>query len=697
MQLWPIQLLGASASDEPVNLRIRLFRLFCLTACGLCLGVVLPINLFQNLPLGVNVTDVLVGLTGGFCYWASRRGRDFFVGFFVVLMSAMNPIWFLNAGADGSLPYYFFVIVLYPVAIFRGWLRRILVVAVILDACGLLVFEYFFPRFTVPFQSRADRVIDLTTGAVCSCLALVLVLRFILVNYERERAQLERSKEELAASEQNYREIFNGTSDALIIRDLNGGAIDANERMCSLYGCDRETVLRLSIEQLSLGVSPYSRKEAGEKMQSAIMKGPQVFVWRSKRVNGELFWSEVALRAGEIAGEKRVIVSVRDIDYRIQEEEALRLQEERLRLTLEASNQGWFDINVQTGEGRASAEYARILGLPPEDFKASVRDWMDGVHADDRESAQRAFRACVATGETHALEYRRKAQSGEWKWIRSVGKIVEFDADGKAARMVGTHTDITERKALEARLLHSQRLESVATLAGGVAHDLNNILTPMLMASSVLQDKLADARDRELLASLESGARRGALIVRQLLGFSESLAETRVRINVAQLVRESSRIIRASFPPTIFLVEQLPPDLWAVTADPEQLRQVLDNLCTNAREAMPLGGTLTLSAANTRLTQSASTRNPWSKVGAFVMIAVSDTGRGIPREIIGRIFDPFFTTKQVGEGSGLGLSTVHGIVNGQGGSVTVESEPGLGATFKVFLPAQMNPVGAAAS
>jgi signal transduction histidine kinase len=219
---------------------------------------------------------------------------------------------------------------------------------------------------------------------------------------------------------------------------------------------------------------------------------------------------------------------------------------------------------------------------------------------------------------------------------------------------------------------------------------LNNILTPMLMASSVLHEKLTDPRDRELIASLETGARRGAMIVRQLMVFSQSLAQSRVRVDVAQIIRETSRHLRVTFPPTISIVDQVPPGLWSVTADPGQLRQVLENLCQNSRDAMPLGGTLTLTVENARLTQSASTQNPWGKEGAFVKIEVTDTGRGIPPDVIDRIFDPFFTTKQVGEGSGLGLSTVHGIVNGHGGKVTVESEPGLGATFRVFLPATVN-------
>jgi PAS domain S-box-containing protein len=682
------QLFTSLVLDDAVALRIRLYRLMCATTCLLCLAVVLPMNWFQNLPIWVNVADVLLGLIAGYCFWESRRGREFFFGFFAVLLVLLNLVWFFNAGSEGSIAYYFFPLILYPIAIFSGRMRLGLTALVMANVCGLFVFEYFVPALTVPFKHPSDRVIDLATGAFCSCLAVAIIARLILANYDKEHLRLSQSAEKLAAGEQNYREIFNATSDALVVQDARGRVIDVNDRLCALFGYDRATVVRLTVDDLSSGVSPYSRYEAAKKVKLALTHGPQTFPWRCKRAGGELFWAEVTLRAGEIVREKRVIVSVRDISERVRAEDELRVQEERLRLALDASRQGWFDVNVQTGEGRASAEYAKIIGREPVDFKVSVGEWMAGVHPEDREPLQNVFQECLATGQSRTMEYRRRMPAGDWKWIRSIAKIVEFDARGQARRMLGTHTDITERKDLEAKLLHSQRLESVATLAGGVAHDLNNILTPMLMAGGVLDGKLKDPADREMMRTLESGARRGATIVRQLMTFAQSMAEYRVTVDPAQVIRDAVQFARATFPPSIAVVDRLPPDLWPVTADPAQLQQVLQSLCTNAREAMPLGGTLTLSAENTQRVRRATTRNPWGKGGAFVVITVADTGRGIPPEIIGRIFDPFFTTKEIGQGSGLGLSSVHGIVNGHGGEVTVESQPGIGATFKVYLPAK---------
>lgn len=687
------QSLGRIIRDESVPLQIRLFRLYCATTCGLCLLVVLPMNLAQNLPLSVHVGNGLLGLFAGYCCWASLRGRDHLRFFFVLVVGPLSLVWFFNAGSDGSITYYFFPVMLYPLLVLDGRSRWIFAALVVVDVCGLLVVEYHFPALTVPFQNRTDRVIDLTTGAFASCVAMAVVTWLMVSAYDRERQRLAQLTEKLVASERNYREIFASTSDALAIRDATGRLIDCNDQMCEMFGCDRETMRRLSIDDISLGASPYSRVEAMENIRRTFSEGPQVVVWRSRRQNGELFWTELSLRAGEIVGEKRLVVSFRDITQRMESEQMMRLQEERLRLALAASHQGWFDINVQTGEGTASAEYARIIGLKPVDFKVTTGEWIEAVHPDERAAVQKVFQECIATGAIRTFEYRRRSKSGEWKWLRSIGKIIEYDAQGKALRMLGTHADITERKELETRVVHAQRLESVATLAGGVAHELNNIFTPILMSAEVFGDKISDPRDREMLAGMQKGARRGAAIVRQLLAFSRSVAPKREPVDVEKLIDEAARAAREISPMNMAVIVRVTPGLWRVKADLAQLQSVLESLCVNAHEAMPQGGTVILAAENIRLTQPASTTNPWEKGGPFVLISVTDSGAGIPPETVNRIFDPFFTTKDVGKGPGLGLSAVLGIVTGNGGNVTVESRPGEGATFKVFLPAVYNLAG----
>ena len=358
-----------------------------------------------------------------------------------------------------------------------------------------------------------------------------------------------------------------------------------------------------------------------------------------------------------------------------------------LRLTMLATRQGWFELNVQTGRGIASEEYIRIIGYDPRDFTISVSTWLDSIHPEDRESVRREFRECMETGETRSMEYRRQTRSGEWKWIRSIGRIVERDAAGRPLRMMGTHTDITARKDLERQLLHSQRLEAVGTLASGVAHDLNNILTPMLMASGLLRDNLANPADREMMAMIEKGGKRGAAIVKQLLDFSRNMRAERCPITPGALVQEVAGMMRSTLPKEITVVEKTGDCPHKIEGDSTQLHQVLMNLCVNARDAMPQGGTLTLGLETTVLPPHSGEGVGRDKGGPHIVLLVSDTGQGIPPEIRDKIFDPFFTTKGPGKGTGLGLASVHGIVASHRGFIRFESTVGHGTTFRVFLPA----------
>ncbi|HEX2861042.1 MAG TPA: ATP-binding protein, partial [Lacunisphaera sp.] len=485
------------------------------------------------------------------------------------------------------------------------------------------------------------------------------------------------------------REIFNATSDALLVHDADGRIIDANAQASVLFGAERAALLDRSLGDFSLGASPFGEAEAAENLRRALGGEPQLFEWRSRRASGELFWAEVALREWETGGQRRAIAAVRDISNRKAAQEAVRINDERLRMAMAASSQGWFELHVPTGQGILSDEYVRMLEYEPAEFRSDLQAWISRIHPADRDETVQAYRQGLATGRLTSMEYRQCTRTGGWKWIRSVAKVVEHDAAGRPVRVMGTHTDITERKELEAQLLHSQRLEAVGTLASGVAHDLNNILTPMLMASGVLRDKLTDPKDRELMALLDEGGRRGAGIVRQLLAFSRNLAQDRVPVDPRQLLRDMVRLMEATFPKEIRVVEAVADGSEMVEAEPTQLHQVLMNLCVNARDAMPEGGTITLRLERVDLPETSEL-----KAGPYLALRVADTGQGIPPEIRERIFDPFFTTKPLGKGTGLGLASVHGIVTAHRGIVRVESERGQGSTFSVFLPVRDEETGA---
>jgi PAS domain S-box-containing protein len=248
--------------------------------------------------------------------------------------------------------------------------------------------------------------------------------------------------------------------------------------------------------------------------------------------------------------------------------------------------------------------------------------------------------------------------------------------------------DITEKRRAEAHLLRAQRLESVGTLAGGLAHDLNNILAPIMVSVRLLERKLAhDPEGLECVAMLQQLADRGANIVRQVLSFARGVEGDRLPTQLRHIVREVADVLRETLPRSITVRQETAGELWTARADPTQSHQVLMNLAVNARDAMPNGGTLTFSAENVTLDQHFAQMHPEARPGRYVSLSVADNGVGIAPEHVDRIFDPFFTTKPHGEGTGLGLSTTLGIIRAHEGFINVYSEPGRGTRFTVYLPA----------
>ncbi|MBN8248610.1 MAG: CHASE2 domain-containing protein [Verrucomicrobia bacterium] len=291
---------------------------------------------------------------------------------------------------------------------------------------------------------------------------------------------------------------------------------------------------------------------------------------------------------------------------------------------------------------------------------------------------------CDATGEwTGELEW--VTPRGDVRTVQSRWTLIRTPSGQPASRLL-INTDITERRRLEAQFLRAQRLETVGHLAGGMAHDLNSALAPVLMGIQLLRRDTRDAEALQMLEAMEANTRRGAEMVRQVLHFSRGASDARRPVQPAPFLAELERLVRQSFPHSIAVRRLCPADLWTVEANPTQLHQVLLNLCINARDAMPQGGELTLAADNVALGPQEAAGIPGGHPGEFVMWVVGDTGVGIPEEVRVRIFEPFFTTKAPGQGTGLGLSTVARIVGAHGGFLSVSSEPGAGTLFEVYLP-----------
>jgi PAS domain S-box-containing protein len=266
-----------------------------------------------------------------------------------------------------------------------------------------------------------------------------------------------------------------------------------------------------------------------------------------------------------------------------------------------------------------------------------------------------------------------------WKLLR--------DAEGNPRTIMRICTDMTEKKALELQFMRAQRLESIGTLAGGIAHDLNNVLSPTMMSVRALKRRLDDEQSEKILQAIESSAKRGADMVRQVLMFGRGAKGERVVLQPRHVLREVLNIANETFPKSIRVDHYIPKELWTVLGDATQLHQVLLNLCVNSRDAMEQGGVLTLGAENLTLDEEAAKMNIDAKPGKYVVISVSDTGTGIPPALMDKIFEPFFTTKDIGKGTGLGLSTALAIVKAHGGFLNVYSELNKGTSFKIYLPA----------
>ncbi|MBD1910793.1 PAS domain S-box protein [Leptolyngbya sp. FACHB-8] len=293
--------------------------------------------------------------------------------------------------------------------------------------------------------------------------------------------------------------------------------------------------------------------------------------------------------------------------------------------------------------------------------------------------------ATITRGDIWKGEICNCSKNGELYWVDTT-IVPLIDSAGKPTQYIAVNIDITEKKILEKQFLRVQRMESLGTLAGGIAHDLNNVLAPIMMATQLLKVQDQDEPTQQWLEIMEGSAKRGADLVKQVLSFARGMDGEHITLQVHSIIHEIHHILEEIFPKDITLRVDVPADLWPVRGDTTQLHQVLMNLCINARDAMPGGGVLSITARNVRIDDSPVRTQLDAAPGSYVEIAVVDTGMGIPAAILDRIFEPFFTTKDFGKGTGMGLSTVIGIIKSHRGTITVSSQPGQETQFKVYIP-----------
>jgi PAS domain S-box-containing protein len=508
---------------------------------------------------------------------------------------------------------------------------------------------------------------------------------------ERKRAE-----EVVRDSEERFRMVFEHVFDGISIYSEDPDPsrrilVECNDRYAVMAGRSREELLRIGNTQ---GLQKTIEDSANSKRLESLNQGTAYagsFSWI--RPDGKENVIEYVGMPITWRGKSLSIGIDRDITERRMAEEHIKQSEEQFRLIAENVADMIAVLDLDGKRIYNSPSYESILG-DPESLKGT--DGFQEIHPQDRERVKQVFQETVRTGIGQRLEYRFLLEDGTVRSIDSKGSVIR-DSDGRISQVIVVSRDVTEEKRLAAQFLRAQRMESIGTLAGGIAHDLNNVLAPIMMAIEVLRSKIADPGGRNILNTIETSAKRGADIVRQVLAFGRGVEGDRILVQIKHVVNEVAKIACETFPKSIDIKTDVPRDLWTVSADPTQMHQVLLNMLVNARDAMPKGGILTISAENITVDETYSRMHLEAKPGAYVCLAIADSGTGIPADIREKIFEPFFTTKEIGMGTGLGLSTTLAIVRSHKGFINVYSEVGKGTTFRIYIPATGTGSGAAAA
>ena len=477
---------------------------------------------------------------------------------------------------------------------------------------------------------------------------------------------------------------------AIVLLDTTGRPTSWNTGIRRVLGYEKAEFLETTAADLYPAEDRESGAPAADLSEAARLGQFTTERWLVRR-DGSRFWGAVATtcvqdREGRLLGFAR---RLRDLSESRDRAEQLRRKQDALELALEAAGLGTWEHDLATGTDSMDARARALFGISPDEPLTRSR-WLETIHPDDRDATLQLWEDAVRAGASYSAEYRVVWPDGTVHWVMGVGRCVTEASTGSPLHFAGVVLDLTERRRTEERLQESLRLEAVGRLAGGIAHDLNNMLAAILGFGDLLSRSFEpdDARASDV-AQISRAATRCAGLTRQLLAFArrELISPRPLDINTA--IQHAQPLLPPILGENVELDLQLAPDLGVVYADPRQIEQMVVNLVLNARDAMPRGGRVTIETRTVELDPGAGvwrTEEERGVSGRFTMLSVTDTGHGMDAATLQRIWEPFFTTKPPGRGTGLGLASVYGAAKQSGGFVWADSEPGRGTTVQVYWP-----------
>jgi PAS domain S-box-containing protein len=512
--------------------------------------------------------------------------------------------------------------------------------------------------------------------------AMLTILLFSAIVW-RNAVSLQARTDEQRRAEGHFLATFEQAAVGIAHVSPDGRWIQVNRKFCDIVGYTRDALVQMNFRDLT---HPDDLDNDVEQLD-AMLAGKVDTYSREKRYvgkGGRIVWTTLtsSLVRTEAGSPDYFISVVEDITRRKQAEQALHETEQRLRALYEANLIGIVVGRLGGGLLDANPAFCQLIGYTREELLAPDVTWRTLTPVEYHASDERALARLRAAGVVPPREKEYVRKDGTRVPVLVGVSTVPGSPDTSIAFVL----DLTERRTLEDQLRQSQRLEVIGRLAGGVAHDFNNLLTPILGYAEMLLERFPSGPQRSDVLEIQNAGRRAQVLTRQLLAFSRRQVLQPTIVDLNNLISDAARLLRRLIGEDVTLVLALAPNLGAVKVDVGQMEQVLMNLAVNARDAMPHGGTLTIETANVNFGPDYVVRHTAVVPGRHVLLAVHDTGSGMDRETMSRIFEPFFTTKPVGHGTGLGLATVHGIVNQSNGHIWVYSEPGHGTTFKLYFP-----------